>query len=96
MRRNRNTVQRWLVGWAQTSEARFGKAIIDLDDPEADSVVPGLTQAELADALNELAQLGMIVGQPVPGQGRRPVAWSNVFPTFWAIEEIGLFGHSCG
>lgn len=88
LRRNRNTVQRWLVGWAQTPEARFGRAIIELQEPEAESIVSGLTHSELAEALDGLAQLGMIEGEPVLGQGGIPIAWSRVFPTFWAIEAI--------
>ena len=43
-------------------------------EPEAESIVPGLTQAELAEALDGLSQLGMIEGEPVPGQGARPDA----------------------
>jgi Protein kinase domain len=87
IRRNRNTVQRWLVGWAQTADAWFGKAMINLEDAEADSVVPGLTQGELGDALEGLSELGMVVGEPVAG-GRGPLAWTKVFPTSAAIDEI--------
>ena len=87
-RENKDATLRWLLSWSQTTDANFGRGIIDLGPPESTSVVPDLTNAELAEALHELERLGMIEGEPVMGQGVHPVAWSKVFPRFWAIEEI--------
>jgi hypothetical protein len=37
---------------------------------------------------HDMADVGTFAGEPVPGQGAGPVAWSRVFPTFWGIEAI--------
>ena len=57
---------------SNTDVARFAWPGGVRQEPEAESIVPGLTQAELAEALDGLSQLGMIEGEPVPGQGARP------------------------
>jgi hypothetical protein len=59
---------------SNTDVARFAWPGGVRQEPEAESIVPGLTQAELAEALDGLSQLGMIEGEPVPGQGARPDA----------------------
>jgi len=87
-RSNKETTLRWLIGWSQTTDANFGRAIIDLRPANGPSGVSDLTNLELAEALGELERLGMIEGERVMGEGTAPVAWAKVFPRFWAVEEI--------
>jgi hypothetical protein len=87
-RTNKYAALRWIIGWAGSEDANFGRGLISLAPPEASSVFPGLTNADLAEALESLQHEGMIEGEPVVGAEEIPAAWINVFPAAWAVEQV--------
>jgi serine/threonine protein kinase len=87
-RANKRTALTWLVAWARHENSNFSRNLIDLQPPDDPSVVPGLSNRELGDALQALHETGMIEGERLMAMGPDAVCWSKVFPTFWAIEEV--------
>src|SRR6266542_547425 len=60
-----------------------------IDDVDAPSDIPGLTEGEVCEALLELIEDGAIYGEPVHGMGRRePLQFNRLYPTLYGLQEI--------
>jgi hypothetical protein len=89
-RENRNrAVLQWVVAQVR-NEPVFGAFIYDvpdLDDPTPD--VPGLTEGQMAQALQDLIDDGLISGEPQHVLGRRePRHFTHLYPTIAGVEQV--------
>jgi hypothetical protein len=89
-RENRNrAVLHWLVTHVR-SEPVFGACtyvVADPDDPSPE--IAGLTQGQMAQALLDLIDDGLISGEPQHAMGRsQPRHFTHLYPTVAGVEEI--------
>jgi hypothetical protein len=87
-RENLTAVLRWVIGWARARASNFGRGLVEIGDLDAQSAVEGLSNDELAEALQGLRGQQMVEGEPEFATRNEPIAWSRLFPTFWGVEEI--------
>lgn len=86
IRRNRHTVLRWLTAYVRKNPV-FDSLQWDVPDPNAPSGIDGLTEGDVAEALNELEDQYLITGTKHELLGGR-VVWSNLYPTIYGVEEV--------
>jgi len=89
-RENRNrAVLQWVVTQVR-DEPVFGGFtydVPDLDEPTPD--VPGLTEGQMAQALQDLIDDGLISGEPQHVFGRRePRHFTHLYPTVAGVEQV--------
>jgi len=82
----RRAVLRWLVSFVRTNptfELRYDV------EPSKPSEIPGLTEEDVSEALEELVEHYMIVAQPHLVLGKaRPIRWTGIYPTAYGVEEV--------
>jgi serine/threonine protein kinase len=87
MRKNRKAVLRWLVSHVRE------KPVFDLlqweteQDRSAPSSIPGLTEGDVAEALDELLERGYIDADRSEAMGGH-VWWTQLYPNLFGIMEV--------
>lgn len=80
-------VLKWLVQFGR-ADVSLGRAMVDVDDLAAESVVSGLTNLRFSHALEGLKGRYLTVAEPWQGDRYEPRHWSRVYPTSHAIDDV--------